>query len=126
MKHPTQEQLLNAAVKLDDAYPAVAAWLVRMAEQQATEPVVQKRCHLCDCTGDIHSADGEWRGECPYCKPTQQPLTDEQCDAIYTALDEWSREVDAHEFGLPAIAGGGMGKGREIIRAAHGITGSKT
>ena len=61
----------------------------------------------------------------PDVKPAQQPLTDEQCDAIYTALDEWSREVDAHEFGLPAIAGGGMGKGREIIRAAHGITSKK-
>lgn len=40
MKHPTQEQLLNAAVKLDDAYPAVAAWLVRMAEQQAVPNAV--------------------------------------------------------------------------------------
>ena len=31
---------------------------------------------MCDCTGDIHSADGEWRGECPYCtaQPQQEPV----------------------------------------------------
>lgn len=39
-------------------------------------PVQQERCHLCDCTGDIHSLDGEWRGECPYCTAPvhQEPL----------------------------------------------------
>lgn len=40
--------------------------------------VEQERCHLCDCTGDIHGLDGEWRGECPYCRPQppRQPLTE--------------------------------------------------
>lgn len=51
----------------------------------------------------------------------QEPLTDEQCDAIYYALDAWSREFDQHEFGLPATCGGGMEGGRAIIRAAIGI-----
>ena len=37
MKHPTQEQPLNAAAKLDDAY----AMLVSMARQQAAEPVAR-------------------------------------------------------------------------------------
>ncbi len=32
----------------------------------------QESCHLCDCTGDIHRADGEWLGECPYCKPKRE------------------------------------------------------
>lgn len=53
--------------------------------------------------------------------PATEPLTDEQCDAIYYALDVWSREFDQHEFGLPATCGGGMEGGREIIRAAYGI-----
>ena len=53
-------------------------------------------------------------------KPVE--LTDEQCDAIYLALDCWARELDYHEFGLPVLAGGGVGGGRAIIRkAAHGI-----
>ena len=38
MNTPTQDQLLNAAIMLDGAHPAVTAWLVRMAEQQAAEP----------------------------------------------------------------------------------------
>lgn len=53
----------------------------------------------------------------------QEPLTDEQCDAIYTALDEWAKEFDPYEFGLPSHCGDGMVGGRSIIRkAAHGIT----
>lgn len=51
----------------------------------------------------------------------QQPLTDEQCDAIYMALDNWAREFDEYEFGLPHSCGGGVEGGREIIRNAHGI-----
>lgn len=50
--------------------------------------------------------------------PAQQPLTDEQCDAIYMALDSWAREFDAYEFGLPQVCGGGGEGGREVIRRA--------
>lgn len=50
--------------------------------------------------------------------PTQQSLTDEQCDAIYTALDQWAREFDQYEFGLPSHCGDGIVGGREIIRCA--------
>lgn len=53
--------------------------------------------------------------------PAQQPLTDAQCDAIYMALDNWAREFDEYEFGLPHSCGGGVEGGREIIRQAHGI-----
>ena len=58
-----------------------------------------------------------------YATPPQrtEPLTDDECDAIYTALDAWAKEVDSYDFGLPAIAGGGMEAARAIIRAAHGI-----
>lgn len=31
----------------------------------------------------------------------RQPLTDEQCEAIYTSLNEWARDVDRYDFGLP-------------------------
>lgn len=30
----------------------------------------EKRCSTCDCTGDVHRADGEWLGQCPYCRPS--------------------------------------------------------
>ena len=60
-------------------------------------------------------------------QPPAQPLTDEQCDAIYTALDEWAKEFDRYEFGLPSHCGDGMVGGRAIIRAAaHGITKGNT
>jgi len=45
-------------------------------------------------------------------------MTDDQCDAIYNALDEWAREFDSHEFGLPQVCGGGVEGGRGIIRRA--------
>ena len=47
-------------------------------------------------------------------KPVQ-PLTDEECDAIYMALDSWARGFDEYEFGLPRVCGEG---GREVIRNA--------
>ena len=52
--------------------------------------VEQERCHLCDCTGDINGLDGEWRGECPYCRPQppRQPLTRERIKAIQHELSD--------------------------------------
>jgi len=41
-------------------------------------------------------------------------LTDDQCDAIYTALDEWAAEISVDEYGLPAVKESARG----IIRAA--------
>ncbi|MDS0807532.1 hypothetical protein [Burkholderia cenocepacia] len=37
--------------------------------QPAAAPI---RCSLCDNTGDIHDATGEWRGECPNCAPADE------------------------------------------------------
>lgn len=71
-------------------------------------------------------------------QPTQAqagavPLTDEQCDAIYEALDEFGREVDHYEYGLPYCTSDGetlaKPEAREVIRqaaqnikgAAHGV-----
>lgn len=47
---------------LGDITPAWAAWESRPQYER-------KACDLCDCTGDIHDQTGEWRGECPYCRP---------------------------------------------------------
>lgn len=32
-----------------------------------------KRCEYCDGTGDVHSIDGEWRGECTACDANKEP-----------------------------------------------------
>jgi hypothetical protein len=37
-------------------------------------------------------------------QPVAQGLTDEQCEAIYNALDEFAREVDSYVYGLPMLA----------------------
>lgn len=29
-------------------------------------------CSHCDCTGDVHSIDGEWRGQCEACQPNKR------------------------------------------------------
>ncbi|WP_228897781.1 hypothetical protein [Acidovorax sp. Leaf73] len=67
-------------------------------------------------------------------QPTQAqagavPLTDEQCDAIYEALDEFGREVDHYEYGLPYCTSDGetlaKPEAREVIRqAAQNIKGA--
>lgn len=65
-------------------YAERVEWLHTMYEDAKEQiaaleqPVEQERCRLCDCTGDIHGLDGEWRGECPYCRPqpTREPLTE--------------------------------------------------
>jgi len=31
------------------------------------------RCQYCDGTGDVHSIDGEWRGECTECDANKEP-----------------------------------------------------
>lgn len=68
-------------------------------------------------------------------QPTQAqagavPLTDEQCDAIYEALDFFGREVCHYEYGLPYCTSDGetlaKTEAREVIRqAAHGIKGGQ-
>jgi hypothetical protein len=37
-------------------------------------------------------------------QPVAQGLTDEQCEAIYNALDEFAREMDSYVYGLPMLA----------------------
>lgn len=80
---------------------------------------------VCGAEWDIH-ADG--REELVAAPTPRKPveLTDEECDAIYEALDDWAREFHRLEFGLPRICGGGAEGGRVVIRRALGITGEQT
>lgn len=55
----------------------------------------------------------------------RRPLTDEQCDSILLALDEWASDLD-HYSGLPLYSEELRGKAREVMRIAHGITGEQT
>lgn len=65
----------------------------RIAATPAPAPA-QERCHLCDCTGDIHDATGEWRGVCPHCKPAQEVgLTDEAIDHLVDELSDWFEDT---------------------------------
>lgn len=34
--------------------------------KELLDKVAPETCHLCGGSGDIHTPDGEWRGECPY------------------------------------------------------------
>lgn len=40
------------------------AWRAWQAALSQQGEVVKSRCPYCDDTGDVHSIDGEWRGEC--------------------------------------------------------------
>lgn len=39
----------------------------RVKAALASNKAVVPRCQYCDGTGDVHSIDGEWRGECTEC-----------------------------------------------------------
>ena len=69
---------------------AVLSWQEWLKSASQQPQIEQERCHLCDCTGDIHGRDGEWRGECPYCRPQpkREPLTDEQIEKICPSFDD--------------------------------------
>lgn len=40
---------------------------LRSDERFRNLTVTPERCEYCDGTGDVHSFDGEWRGECHEC-----------------------------------------------------------
>lgn len=44
-------------------------------EQIEKQPQAEKRCQYCDGTGDVHSIDGQWRGEC-HCQKQPQAEPD--------------------------------------------------
>ena len=74
-----------------DVIEYVASWIAayrdKFSATKSTAPA-QERCHLCDCTGDIHDATGEGRGECLYCKPAQEVgLTDEERQQVFKAAE---------------------------------------
>lgn len=46
---------------------AWATWKARAALAASQPAPVEARCQYCDGTGDVHSIDGEWRGQCNQC-----------------------------------------------------------
>lgn len=53
----------------------------------------QERCPYCDNTGDVHSIDGEWRGECHECKARHAErgdgaVSDEVVGAAWNAYEQ--------------------------------------
>lgn len=56
----------------------------------------KKSCSGCDCTGDVHRADGEWLGECQYCRPNK-----EWVENVEYLLKNCPYTVHMHEGGGP-------------------------
>lgn len=50
---------------------------------KAQQPQAEKRCQYCDGTGDVHSIDGQWRGEC-HCQkqPQAEAVSDDLRDRL--------------------------------------------
>jgi hypothetical protein len=82
------DEAVNHAVKMAEKYmrenfEAYAATLRQQAE----------RCPYCDNTGDVHSIDGEWRGECHECKARHAErgdgaVSDEVVGAAWNAYEQ--------------------------------------
>ncbi len=56
------------------------------------KPPTTKRCEACDGTGDMHRIDGEWIGECPFCKQTAKQTGTEMAAETREAMNEATRE----------------------------------
>lgn len=53
-------------------------WLLKaLAARHARQGDVVA-CPYCDNTGDVHSPDGEWRGECKECKTDAEVVSDDK------------------------------------------------
>ncbi|HET8687642.1 MAG TPA: hypothetical protein VFM18_13405 [Methanosarcina sp.] len=75
----------------------IADNLQDICDKQAIKLGKRESCSLCDCTGDIHDATGEWRGTCPYCSPDLKPLVDALKDCLESV--QWRiRAHEAHSF----------------------------
>jgi uncharacterized paraquat-inducible protein A len=66
-----------------------------------------KRCEYCDGTGDVHSIDGEWRGECTECdasKPERQTATIEDVSsALYSHLMSGAFDIGEAYLNLKCV-----------------------
>ena len=132
MNTPTQDQLLNAAIMLDGAHPAVAAWLVRMAEQPAAEPAIEVEISPMSTGGTTATV---WSHRLPvgthklytHPAPTQQPLTEEMVVAAARMLSDRQAAACNVDCGdMWKLHGNDfIDDARAALGAAHGITGSK-
>jgi hypothetical protein len=82
----------------------------------------EKATVWCDCGDSITQNSGAKCGNC-LAAESSQPLTDDECDAIATALNEWALNADSYDYGLPIHNEGQLEKARAIIRAALNIKG---
>jgi uncharacterized paraquat-inducible protein A len=66
-----------------------------------------ERCEYCDGTGDVHSIDGEWRGECTECdasKPERQTATIEDVSsALYSHLMSGAFDIGEAYLNLKCV-----------------------
>lgn len=65
------------------------------------------RCEYCDGTGDVHSIDGEWRGECTECdasRPAYQTATVEDVSsALYSHLMSGAFDIGEAYLSLKCV-----------------------
>lgn len=55
---------------------------------KAQQPQAEKRCQYCDGTGDVHSIDGQWRGEC-HCQKQPQAEAVPQAAEFYWLVEHF-------------------------------------
>ena len=65
-------EFIDMAGMWPKAKPDPRIWAhVMVYAPPAQQPQAEKRCQYCDGTGDVHSIDGQWRGEC-HCQKQPQ------------------------------------------------------
>lgn len=94
--------------QLGDVATAWAAW-------ESRPHYKRKTCDLCDCTGDIHDQTGEWRGECPYCRPQASAAVPSAADGGWNRIVLGKGLVGIHsaisDDGIPRLVFSKLGSG---------------
>jgi hypothetical protein len=123
-------QLVNGKIELawsDEVYgeytlEQIMDGFIREAQPEQAQPVARLERTAEGLAFTPLHVNGVPDGALLYTSPSQrQTLTDDQCDAIATALDDWALNADSYDYGLPIHNEGQLEKARAIIRAAHGI-----
>ena len=66
-KPVSEREAFEVVFKRDDHHYTRILYLWEGWQARAALNQPAKACEYCDDTGDVHSIDGEWRGECTVC-----------------------------------------------------------
>jgi uncharacterized paraquat-inducible protein A len=107
LRNLTDEQIESVVCAWFDYTADTASDFVGRMRKALNRAASFERCQYCDGTGDVHSIDGEWRGECTECdasKPEHQTATIEDVSgALYSHLMRGAFDIGEAYLNLKCV-----------------------